>query len=124
MRPPRNEKINLDDEPYGPDASRHGRLRTEKLRTVLGEVADLSASGLRLCCKGKCRVNADQQLELKLQALEEQVVVTGRVVWTSKTGFRRYELGVEFVDLTDEQKRQLLTIARTAVDSCVMAQEH
>ncbi len=85
-----------------------GRLAQEGLECNLGPVLDLSSGGLRILSKrprdGELTVHLDGfDLTLKLQA---------KVVWTTRHGFRRHEMGLELLHVVDEMGLILSRISR------------
>ena len=85
-----------------------GRLPQEGLDCNLGPVLDLSLGGVRVLCKrpreGDLTVHLDGfDITLKLQA---------KVVWTTRHGFRRHEMGLEFMHVDEEIARILSRISR------------
>lgn len=92
---------------------RHGRVACEMLSCKLGEVVNLSASGIMLRGKGEPPHQPNDRVPLGLKCLDHELHATARVAWVRPDG-RRFEMGMEFVDLTAEQAqriRELLPIA-------------
>ncbi len=75
---------------------RIGRFKAQRLGCNKGVVLDLSGGGVRL----RCSRRLSGRIEIKLWTPREGVAVHGNVVWTRRLGFRKYEIGVEFCDLT------------------------
>lgn len=83
-----------------------GRICQESVASSLGPVLDLSARGARIMASGnpRGRINltlCDPQCELTLPC---------EVIWSRRRGFFKHEIGVCFVDLTEEQAKQLAHI--------------
>lgn len=104
-------------EAAGASKRRHGRVvcdgvafRASKRR---GFVVDLSASGARVNTSGH-GAEAGEVLECVLSTGEDELKVKARVVWCRDDGGRKC-MGVEFVELTEEHKRELLNVLRTAM---------
>ncbi len=92
---------------------RHGRVACEMLSCRLGEVVNLSASGVMLRGKGEPPHQSNDRVTLDLKCLDHELHVTARVAWV-RPDDRRFEMGLEFVDLTADQAqriRELLPIA-------------
>lgn len=92
---------------------RHGRVQCEMLSCQLGEVVNLSASGVMLQGKGVAPHKPDDRAALDLKCLDHDLHATARVAWVRQDG-RRFEMGLEFVGLTADQAqriRELLPIA-------------
>ena len=92
---------------------RHGRVQCEMLTCQLGEVVNLSASGVMVRGKGTTDHNNDDRVQLDLKCLDHKLHATARVAW-HKQEDKSFTLGMEFVDLTPDQAqriRELLPIA-------------
>ncbi len=97
------------------DARRHGRVRTESVACSLGEVVDISASGLRVRCQGKPPCRIGQRASIMINGFEGPFQVFARPVWIRKTGMWRYEIGLCFEDLDQTARLQLAGLVRAAV---------
>jgi hypothetical protein len=84
-----------------------GRRRLEFLESSCGPVIDLSRRGARILAvrpyKGERTV--------RLIWHEGCVELSVRVVWCQRIGFRRFLLGVEFLDLDDRTLSYLTRVA-------------
>ena len=89
------------------DRRHFGRFRAERLKCNLGRVMDLSGGGLRVRCSRRLSGLA----HVKLWTARRQTTVQAKIVWTRRIGFRKYELGLEFRDLTPEIRQDLSTFA-------------
>ncbi|MFG0292478.1 MAG: PilZ domain-containing protein [Phycisphaerales bacterium JB065] len=97
-----------------PDGRSRGRMRCNNVSTSFGPVLDFSATGVRILSKRELRHCEDNQpLTIELHSDFDPVMVKVMVRWTRKLGFRRYEAGLEFVEVDDEVKRVLGEIARS-----------
>ena len=93
---------------------RHGRLATEGAVSTLGTVQDISASGMRVHRKGVPPVEVGQMFRLEIRLDIETLAVMVIVRRIVKLGWRRYEYGLEFSELTDADRARLTRFARTA----------
>ncbi len=92
---------------------RHGRVQCEMLSCQIGEVVNLSASGVMIKGKGTSEYQTDDRVHLDLKCLDHKLHATARVAWLKQED-RTFSLGLEFVDLTPDQAqriRELLPIA-------------
>jgi len=83
---------------HGQDPRRDSpRHPTEALSCLLGDVIDVSSTGVRVLCKGKppFSVGALTTIKLAFQGGKLQVSVQER--WRKRRGFRNYEIGLKFV---------------------------
>lgn len=118
MRPPINHNTWHDFARQEPEheSRRHGRLRAELLHCKqLGEVLDLSASGMRVLVKGGCQAKVDDLLSTELEFEKIRLPIQARITWVQRVGFRRHHVGLEFVNLTPELVEGLRSLARSAV---------
>ncbi len=97
------------------DSRRHGRVRTDSLVCSLGEVMDISASGLRVRCQGRPTCTVGKRVEIILPGTDGPFRVFARPVWIRKTGMFKHEVGVCFEDLDEDARLQLGALARSAV---------
>lgn len=103
-------------EPKGPERRGKGRVRCDLLLSTLGEIVDLSASGLRVRTRGSQSLQINDVIYLKLSAPEEELLVKVQVVWTRRTGFRKHEVGMHFLNPSPQLQSKLIQIARVAAD--------
>ncbi len=120
MRHSRNPKLIMDDLAEG-ERRRHGRLRCEETACCVGQVTDLSASGMRVQRRGRPIMDVGDELQISVHpdAGEPAITLTARVVWIERAGFRKHIYGMEFADLDDDQKRQLGELARVVTDQLI-----
>lgn len=84
-----------------------GRFPQESLECNLGPVLDLSSGGMRVLCKRP----QQGSLEVCLRVSQYTMTLTGQVVWSKRLGFRRHEIGVQFVDVDDDTTQVLSRIS-------------
>ncbi len=89
------------------DRRTHARLPQESLVCDLGPVLDLSIGGLRVLCK-RCR---EGPLKIRLSAFEFDMNLDGQVVSTRHLGFRRHDIGVQFLNVDDDTAKILSRIS-------------
>lgn len=65
----------------------------------LGEVVDISTAGIRVRCKGKPPVKIGQVFQMQLKSSQIRLKVSAQVVRVKRNGFRKYELGAQFVNI-------------------------
>ncbi|MCE9592048.1 MAG: PilZ domain-containing protein [Planctomycetes bacterium] len=123
MRTSRNVKSLYTAEKPDLNHRRHGRIRCEMLRCKLGEIADLSASGMRVRRLGRKVADKGDVLHMNLLAFNQSVPVQAKVVWVKKSGFLRYEFGLEFMELAPETRASIASLARMALNIRVISDE-
>lgn len=91
---------------------RHDRYRADwAVSCSIGQVIDLSMSGLRLACRGKAPSRPGKLQTFTLEGPSGAVTFTARIVRVEAIDRRTYELGLEFVSLTASDRaflRQVL----------------
>lgn len=87
------------------------RHQPDGVECPLGEVVDMSGTGMRLRMRKKPPVLNGQVLVVQLAHPEGTLAVKGQVRWWRKTGLRRYEVGLKFVRVTDGAMATLEAIA-------------
>lgn len=97
-----------------PDGRGRGRMRCNNVNSSFGPVLDFSATGVRVLAKREVKPGEnDSAIDIELQSDFDPVTVKVRVRWTRRLGFRRWEAGLEFVDVSDEVRSVLSEIARS-----------
>ncbi len=91
----------------GDDRRTTGRLPQESLVCNLGPVLDLSTGGMRVLCKRP----HEGSLDVCLQASQYSMTLSGQVAWSKRLGFRRHEIGIQFVDVDDDTAHVLSRIS-------------
>lgn len=81
----------------GAGTRRRERYPTSTLTCVLGEVVDVSQSGLRVRGTGRVPAKVGQVVHIAVSTERQRVSCSVRVVWT-KWKLRSYEMGLEFVE--------------------------
>jgi hypothetical protein len=96
----------------GCNGRRHNRVRCISIGCSGGELLDLSASGARLLWRGRMRLQRGAVTFLTIEGIDNKITIRARVMWVKKLRWRRHEMGVEFEDLTEEAKKELVLIVR------------
>ena len=91
---------------------RNDRHDVETVRCELGELIDLSRSGMRLASTGPAPVTAGQVVTLHLDHHQGVIDVTAVVRWSRRTGLKRHEVGLEFTSVSEEKQNKLEQLAR------------
>ncbi len=105
-----NRSMNADK----PDGRSRGRMRCNNVETTLGPVLDFSATGIRILSKREVKHEVEgEPIEIGLLSAFEMVRVKVMVRWSRKLGWRRHEVGLEFVEVSDEVRTVLSEIARS-----------
>ncbi len=74
----------------------------------LGVVQDISRTGMRLRCK---HLPTHSRIVIHLSGPGIDLKVPTEAVWVQKLGFRKYELGLHFVDISDAVRQSITGLA-------------
>jgi len=96
-----------------PDSRSRGRMRCNNVETSIGPVLDFSSTGMRVLSKREIRLEEGESMLVRIESAFDPITVPVVVRWSKKLGWRRYETGVQFVELTDEARAVLADIARS-----------
>ena len=103
----------FSDEKGAPEQRRHGRLRAADTTTSLGDVMDISASGMRIRRKGNATLRVGHEFVIQIHVADRICSVPVQVVRIQKVGWRTTDFGLRFM-LNPEQQRDFGQIARLA----------
>jgi len=97
-------------EDKGAERRRSGRFRAGPVASNLGHVVDISATGIHVIT----RQALDKDLTIFLRGPGVELALRAHVVRCQKLGRRKYDVGLEFIDVTAEDRRglQALSMAR------------
>ncbi|MCC6660002.1 MAG: PilZ domain-containing protein [Phycisphaerales bacterium] len=101
----------------GENARRHGRVVCQHLTCSLGVIVNLSASGLSARASGRPMYHLGEPIVVTVNGLEGAFDLPARVVWIRKAGFLKHEVGITFLAVSDQAKRQLLAMGRCAASN-------
>lgn len=110
----------LDVQPTSRDPRKFGRVKVEFTKSTLGEVLDISGGGMRVRSTRGFRCKLGSIVDIGIQSPEGPAVARARVVWVTKKGWRRHELGCEFLGLTPEARSMLNRIGRSCANNEVI----
>lgn len=89
------------------------RHETDAVSCPLGDILDLSGTGMRVGFKGRCPIKVGQTVPVKLKTPHGSVSVAARAVWRRRTGLiGGYQIGFHFDGVKPNQAIALATIAR------------
>src|SRR5687768_7778330 len=87
----------------GSERRSHGRLRQQGVLCNLGVVLDLSAGGMRVLSTK----NHEGEMMVRIWTVSEKALVKVGVVWSQRVGFRRYVIGMRFLELSESSATML-----------------
>lgn len=91
------------------------RHEAHGLRCPLGELKDISVSGLRCQCEGKPAVSVGQIVPLVIRNEGQGIKVQGQVVWVRRMGgvmSKSFQIGLRFQGVTPKLHRALDQLSR------------
>lgn len=101
------------DKPNSDPRRRMTRHQTDAVRSSLGDILDLSGTGLRMGFKGRCPIKVGQTISIKLKTPHGSMVLAARAVWRRRTGLLGgCQIGFNFDGINASQSVALATIAR------------
>lgn len=106
----------LADTQRGANNRKAGRLVCELVKCDLGEVLDLSRSGMRVKAKGTPGVKKGECYALTINGPGVRLTLGTKVVWVKKSGLLGgVELGLEFTTIPEEAKTAFSALVRAIV---------
>lgn len=94
-----------------------GRVRCAKVRSSLGEVQDLSATGVRIACRKKPKLEVGVVVRFELSTDEHAVMVPATVMWVRVQQDCTFHIGLRFEEMDPLRKRKVMDVVRTGIDS-------
>ncbi len=122
VRASRNPSLVLTA-PRDSDRRRHGRIQTEAVTCSMGDVVDMSASGVKVRRKGRRAVQLGDSFTITLKYGQFALPVDVRVVRLQKIGFRRYIFGLEFLEVNEHIRAKLAQLACVAATQRILLPE-
>ncbi|MFM9995191.1 MAG: PilZ domain-containing protein [Phycisphaerales bacterium] len=97
-----------------PNARRHGRVRAQTITCSLGDVMDISISGMKVRCGSKPDLKKGETAPVTINGLNGPFTVQAKFNWCKRAGLFKWVAGFEFAELTGPARTELLEIARIA----------
>lgn len=94
----------------GREQRRQPRFKPRGVNTLLGEVLDLSTSGARVFLKGVCFVELNEEFDLLLECPGMRFTVPVRVVWIKSVGVRRHNIGLSFIEPSEQVRNAIASL--------------
>src|SRR5690606_12113562 len=110
---PSQDKPDAAADSGAPDPRRRVvRHTTDVITCAQGEVADLSRAGMRLVCKSKPPLQPGREAQVRLVFPRGSILVTVQARWLKRKGLRRYEMGLQFLNLSAAAEKALDSLAQ------------
>jgi hypothetical protein len=99
---------------------RAGRVRCEGITTSWGEIVNASASGLRIKAKGRTIPEVGETAVLTIQGPEGPFKVAAKIVWAKQKNWGKREIGVQFIEVSEQGRWHLVRLAEAASRSTML----
>ena len=96
------------------DRRNNARFKALGLSTPLGEVMNISDTGLGVFRKGKLTCAIDDEVKLFLSHENSQIELTARVARIDKVGLFRHEIGFEFIGVSEQTLTEIWSLTDSA----------
>jgi len=93
-----------------------GRVRTALCTCQYGQVTNISKTGCRIVSKKPIALPPGTSVNLEIKSVCMEATATARPVSCKPRPDGKFDIGFQFMNLTEELQRRLVTLARTAVD--------
>lgn len=103
--------------PWGQSQNRRRapRVKCDHVRCSIGDVLDISSSGIRIVREGDLPLRAGQEFLFELTCPEGKILVLGKMIRGVKLKGGRFEYGLEWVKHDDRLQSAVRSIARGVV---------
>ncbi len=89
-----------------------GRVMVDSLSCSQGKVIDMSVNGMRIYRATRWRPGEIRKIGFPVLA-GRTMTIAGRCHWIRRAGFFKWECGIEFLGLSEEQQQALRHVALT-----------
>lgn len=93
---------------------RHGRVVISRVRTDLGEILDVSASGARVRRRGGAP-EIGSEFDCEISSSSGPIRVRSRAIWVHRVGIDEHDVGLEFLELTPTARAALIEIVHESI---------
>lgn len=107
----------INGNPGGPEAEggsqehrRHGRVVCQGVESNVGDVLDISASGMRVVTKFKLPEKGEVFV-VTVETMQGPLAILSRVRWSRRKGLFAREVGLEFFDVGPRTRTVLAELA-------------
>lgn len=88
------------------------RHENNALSCQIGDVVNISASGMKLKCEGKPPIKVGQTIDIKLDSGSQRVSVQASVIWIRRRGFKSFLIGMKFVNIKNSLKAAIDSLGK------------
>ena len=105
------------EQPKRQERRKAGRISCAQTTCQFGELRDLSRDGCRVLSKKPLVLPEGASVNLQVKAQGTSLVVPGHPVSCRQRVDGKYEIGFQFLELTDEKRREVIGFARAALNN-------
>lgn len=105
------------EQPKRQDRRRAGRITCALTKCQFGEVRDMSKGGCRVLARKPLVLPQGASVNLNVKAQGASLTVPAFPVSCRQREDGKWEIGFQFLNLTDAQGREVLAFARAALDN-------
>ncbi len=109
---PKRPALTLADDAPTQNRRRFGRIRTLGVPCSLGEVADISASGMRVIARGRSPLAVGRETTMTVATPAGPLSLRVKMAWARRCGWTGVDLGLQFVDPSAEVLEGVRSILR------------
>ena len=113
---PHSGKIFVPEEKDDSNRRRAGRFMADRVHTSVGEILDISSTGMRIYSKFLAPA-PNKLMEVTIKVHDGQIKVVGQVVWVRTIGLMAREFGFEFYGLDPIARDAVGDLARAAANN-------
>lgn len=103
----------LSDRSDGQNNRKGGRLRCELIACDLGDVLDMSRTGMRVKGKRSPGVKPGECYSITITGPGAKLTIGTRVVWVKKSGLFHSEVGLEFTEIPEHAEGAFKALVRS-----------
>lgn len=101
----------------------YGRINCRGIPCPIGEILDLSGTGMRLRLAKRVKLVEGELVPFDLATAEGMQKIKMRVKWVRKTGLREVQAGLEIEEASEAARKTLSELVRAIVASGMLESE-
>jgi hypothetical protein len=113
---PHSGKVFEPEQPGDSNRRRAGRFMADRVQTSVGEILDISSTGMRVYSKFMAPTPR-KLVEVTIKGPDGHFKVVGQVVWVRSVGLLAREFGFEFYGLDPNAREAVGDLARAAANN-------
>jgi hypothetical protein len=101
------------------DRRSHARVATDKVRSLLGQVVDLSPGGMCVMHEGRWPFEVNDAFDVVLWQGQYELLLSVRVAWVKPMGSGGHRLGLEFVSQGPQLEKVIAELTKSGCGEVV-----